>query len=484
MGMLIPVLAVPVVPGDKFHLSNQALVRFMPLIAPVMHRFNVTFHSWFVPNRLVWDNWEDFIVDKKTGGLSPVMPTLRVDSDGTNYSRLLNFMGIPDPTLNPGAVKDETINAMPFAAYQLIYNEFYRDENLVPEVDWSLVDGDNSANLDLYKLRLRAWMHDYFTSALPFAQKGDPVLIPGNIADAHVKISRYPNVPPDPEVFTDTSNWNSSISTAYPNVQAGIPAPVGDFRDGELFSDNSGTTSTNVSDLRIAVRLQEFLEKLARGGSRYIEMIKGIFGVISKDSRLQRPEYIGGSSSPVVISEVLNTTGTTTAAQGTMAGHGVSVTNGKSGSYFASEYGQIITIMNIQPTTQYQQGIPRYFSEVDSFTQQYFPDFANLGEQHIANRELFAYVANAGDPFGYTPRYSHYKYMSNRVCGQMADTLAFWTEGRIFASTPLLNQAFIECIPDDRIFAVQDPMEDNLVVQVYNEVKAMRPMPYFGTPSL
>lgn len=480
MGDLIPVYIEDLVPGDKFHLSQQALVRFMPLVSPVMHRFDVTFHSWFVPKRLLWEGWNDYITDTKTAGLLPAPPFISID--GTNETKLSDYMGIPPKATIPGATSHENINAMPFAAYQMIYNEFYRDENLVSPVDFSLVDGANTTNItELLTLRKRAWEHDYFTSALPFVQKGDPVSLPLNFYDVPVRRDD----PTDPTGLTTVATTLGSNPLAIAN-EPPVPEPGGPNIQ-ELYAQTSVLSgTTNVNDLRRANALQRWLEKLARGGSRLSEMIRGVFGVTPKDASLQRPQYIGGSKSPVIISDIEQTSqdigGTT--PQGNLAGKGTSVADGQTSSYFADEHGFIITVLSIMPRSAYQQGIDKMYLKIGSNTEHYFPDFANIGEQPILNKELYAYQGATGEEtFGYTPRYSEYKYRSSRVSGQFRTTLDFWHEGRIFASLPLLNQAFIDCIPDTRIFAVTDPNEDHMAVQVYNEVKAVRPMPKFGTPS-
>ena len=229
--------------------------------------------------------------------------------------------------------------------------------------------------------------------------------------------------------------------------------------------------------------MQEWLEKNARGGTRYIESILSHFGVKSSDARLQRPEYITGVKSPVIISEVLNTTGEDGGLpQGTMAGHGIAVSSGKSGSYYCEEHGFIIGIMSILPKTAYQQGIPKQFLKKDTLDY-YFPSFANIGEQEVKNNELFAYTASAEDTFGYVPRYAEYKYMPSRVAGDFRTTLDYWHLGRIFETQPALNQTFIECKPENttRIFAVEDGT-DPLFCHVLNKIQAVRPMPKFGTP--
>jgi len=236
-----------------------------------------------------------------------------------------------------------------------------------------------------------------------------------------------------------------------------------------------------MNDLRRAEALQKWLEANARGGTRYSEHIRHMFGVFSSDKRLQRPEYITGSTSPIVISEVLNTTGTADLPQGNMSGHGLGVTQGYQGSYYCEEHGWIIGILSVMPKTAYQQGIPRMYTR-ETPLDYAWTQFANIGEQEISQQELYGYTTDPGT-FGYLPRYSEYKYMPSRVAGDFQSTLDFWHMGRIFGNVPSLNQAFVECDPTFRIFAVEDE-SDHLWCHHLNKVSAFRLLPKYGTPRL
>jgi hypothetical protein len=478
MGELVPVLVQECVPGDSWQIGCDSLIRFAPLIAPVMHRIDVSVHYFFVPNRILWENWEKFIVDANTQLVAPFISTelLKPWNGGEPLARFADYLGVP-PISNTQT--SANINALPFAAYQCIYNEYYRDQNLIPPISYQLNNGDNSSQIAvLSKMRNRAWEHDYFTSSLPWAQKGAAVDIPlGTInGDAEVYINNLVG----PTTLTGT--------TVSPVVQNQLSTVVG---NNELFAhlDDLQVGATTINDLRRAFRLQEWLEKNARGGTRYIENILMHFGVKSSDARLQRPEYITGVKTPVVISEVLNTAGTfsgqtaTSPVQGNMAGHGVAVTTGKYGNYFCEEHGYIIGIMSVMPKTAYQQGIPKTFLKNDPLDF-FWPSFAHIGEQPVQNQEIMAYSgAVAEQTFGYVPRYSEYKFNPSRVAGDFRTTLDYWHLGRKFANLPALNQTFIECTPEQcaRIFAVQNET-DNLYMQILHKIRAVRPMPKFGTP--
>lgn len=477
MGQLVPIMCMEAVPGDKFNISCESLIRFAPLVSPVMHRMDVTMHYFFVPNRILWPNWESFITNGQTGtspGPVPAFPFITMDAG--NYTDLADYLGIPTPI----GANTENISALPFAAYQKIFNEYYRDQNLVTAVIDQLVDGDNTASAALLNIQRRCWEHDYFTASLPFAQKGDSVEIPLGTVEL------------DP-----TTQGTAQLVRNALDHSLSANAPLSALTSGELGEDTiidvekvidpNGTLivePTTINDLRRAFKLQEWLEKNARGGTRYIEHILSHFGVKSSDKRLQRPEYITGTKSPVVISEVLNTTGTTELPQGNMAGHALSVTSGQYGNYYCEEHGYIIGIMSILPKTAYQQGIPKHFLKTSDPFQYFWPSFANIGEQEVLKKELYAFQGAPGsDTFGYVPRYAEYKFENSRVAGDFRTSLNFWHMGRIFDAAPSLNSDFVLSDPTTRIFAVEAEDENPIYAHVYNKIKAVRKMPKFGTPA-
>lgn len=495
-----------VVPGDKVKINVENMLRFAPLLAPLMHRVNITTHFYFVPNRILWPGWEDFIT-----GESEDAPPFITNVNGLTAGSLGDYLGMPIGTTN-------TFNpsAFPIAAYAKIYDEYYRDQNLVTEVFSELVAGDTgNTNTSNYGALLsgnpllRAFMHDYFTSCLPWPQKGDNVLLPlGTFDDVNVDLDIVG--PPNAGMIVRDGNGDPLYDTGADirlsvedgdstGTLVGWNTTVGHVQgfidpNDNLIAKTSEleAQASDINTVRRAFRLQEFLERNARAGTRYFENILAHFGLRSPDSRLQRPEYIGGAKQVMTISEVLSTAETIEFDSndalnpvGQMAGHGVSYGNGRKFSYRAQEHGWIMGIINVQPVTAYQQGLHRMYSRNDRLDY-YWPSFANIGEQAVLNKEV--YVDQAGtqdDTFGYVPRYAEYKYVNSRVAGEMATTLDFWHLGRKFSTAPALNQTFIECDPDDndRIFAVQDGSHE-IYAHVYNKIGAVRPMPKFGIPTI
>lgn len=485
MGYLVPCMMQEIVPGDSFRVNTEVMVRFAPLLAPIMHRVNVWVHYFFVPNRLIWDEWEDFVTGGRLGTSLPVHPTVSYETARQTrfvQGTLADYLGIPvcgtDPITNP-----ISLSALPFRAYTLCYDEYFRDQNLTASVDISKASGAMSAPEQdkIMILRKRAWEKDYFTSALPFAQRGGAVEVPGspNYKATTDIISPTPPTVANPYVVGAPVVGNSSkLANATGNVRV----------------ENLESIGVDVNELRRSIRLQEWLEKNARGGARYVEQILSHFGVKSSDARLQRPEYLGGGKTPVVISEVLATSTlpgdveSNPIPQGNMAGHGVSFGSRNGFKRSFEEHGFVVGLMSVLPRTAYQQGIDKMWSRFDKFDY-YWPEFANIGEQEVMQREIY-YDPDSGpvadSTFGYQSRYAEYKYKPSTVHGSFRSDLAFWHMGRIFASAPALNESFIEADPTIRIFAV-DPEASgtySMWCHMYNRVDALRPMPYFGTPTL
>lgn len=494
MGDLVPVFMQEVIPGDKFQVRTEQLIRFQALKSPMMHRVDVSTHFFFVPYRLIWSEFEKFITGGEDGTDNPVFPTLSANYDPLTLKSMLgigtlaDYLGYPslqiDGLTGSTSLPVEQFSALPFRAYQTIYNEYYRDQNLTSKVEVSKNSGNvaiqpgspgsTTYNTVIWRMRKRAWQKDYFTSALPWAQRG-------------------------PQASMPAGQQNILVGTIYGEKQvlAG-PGTGGGFQLRTLDGTNpaasgagvsfktDGTSASTINDLRRAYRLQEWLEKNARGGSRYIEQIFSHFGVKSSDARLQRPEYLGGSKNPIVISEVLQQSQSSQdSALGTMAGHGITASSNKPWSRYFEEHGIVLGIMSVTPRPAYMQGLPKIFNKFDKFDY-FWPEFAHIGEQEIKNKELY-YAPNGinnDKTFGYTPRYAEYRYVPDTVHGTMLTTLDFWHMAQKYSSQPNLNTSFVECNPTQRVFAVTDPSVNKLIAQVYHDFKAIRPIPKFATPLL
>ena len=501
MGQLIPVMCDEVVPGDTFKISNQAVARFAPLVAPVMHEVNLFTHYFFVPYRLLWEDWENFITGGKDGDFAAVPPheySLGVSDKGT----LWDYLGFP--------VIDDTslgVNAFPFRAYNLVWNEYYRDENLDDEVD-----------IDNRKILYRRWRKDYFTSAFLSTQRGDQMGIKfnafitglpesrvfeqllihlnrgdvrGDVSDQLYNLEQrlLAVTPPNPN---DQNAQNQSIYGATSNSPVGTPY-VTHFSSEIANLDNNlrsyftdlgiSSNAVSIADLRLAVQIQRFKELNMRSGYRYTEFLKAHFGVAPTDARLDRPEFIGGSRSPILFNEVLQTSSTDSVSpQGNMAGRGITADRNFIGKYRVPEFGCIIGIVSVMPRANYQQGVNRQWSRLTRYDY-YFPEFAHLSEQAILFKELYADGSSRDNVvWGFQGRYNEMRYKPSLVTGQMRDTFDYWHLGRKFANPPSLNSSFIECKPDKRIFASQT--EPGIYLWYANHIKAARPLPKNPTPGL
>lgn len=513
MGKLTPMLLQEMLPGDRVKISTQQLVRLAPLVSPVMHEVNVFNHQYFVPHRIIYEDWEKFITGDQDPDTMPIFPMIK--NLPVQVGSLADYLGLPITNYKEGRPGGnqlpEYVSLLPFVAYGYIYNEYYRDQNLID--DWTermkasvfgfplksgLYDyNDESTKNDfdelLGALRDRAWQHDYFTSALPFAQKGQAVQIP---LVGEVPLGYRPDGAPtqanyiDGDPYTDTAKVNIGYSpgeSVLTSDSSGRPEFVSLDVSGQHYVNfEDGTDSTTIQDLRRAFSLQRWLEKNARAGTRYVETLLAHFGVKSSDARIQRPEYLGGNMSPIVISEVLQTSESAETAQANMAGHGLNVGNSGVISKFFEEHGYMIGITSIMPKTAYQQGIPRHWSKSDRFDH-YWPEFEHIGEQEILNKEIYADPNTQlnNEVFGYIPRYAEYKFNSSTVHGDFRGTLEFWHMGRVFANRPQLNEDFINAKPTNRIFAVEDqPDYGTIYVHMFHNINAKRKMSYFSDPGL
>lgn len=511
-GELVPIMCKPVVPGDKFRVNTEMLVRLAPLVAPMMHRVDVFTHYFFVPNRLLWNQWEDFITKGVDGSDAPAFPTIsfgsviNTDEGHRNFGdgSLWDYLGLPSinqignavfKVQSPNGVKAPIgykVSALPFRAYHLIYNEYYRDQNLTPVFEFSLDGGDSSlgsvAN-PFFFLHRRAWEKDYFTSALPWVQRGPEVTVPvqgsGENLDITLKNKAADQYFVSSSDSRPTGNLEVVNGVLFANHESSSTS-VGAYLSPDNFQVNVDELGVNINDLRTSNALQRWFERNARSGSRYIEQILSHFGVRSSDARLQRPQFLGGGRTPISVSEVLQTSATdSTSPQANMAGHGISAGVNHGFTRYFEEHGYIMGIMSIRPRTGYQQGVPKDFRKFDNMDF-YFPEFAHLGEQEIKNEELYLnqYDADNEGTFGYTPRYAEYKYSQNEAHGDFRGNMAFWHLNRIFTSKPNLNTTFVECNPSNRVFATAETSDDKYWVQIYQDIKALRLMPKYGTPML
>ena len=469
MGQLIPVMCDEVVPGDFLKIGNQSVVRFQPMIAPILHEVNVYVHYFFVPYRLLWDDWEDFITGGITGDETPVMLTW-TPPNRSMYS-LWDYLGFPLDIIPSGC--DPL--AFPMRAYHMIYNEYYRDETLQAEVD-------DSSQVILN----RNWEKDYPTSALPWQQRGTgPALPIAGTANAEWPLSRFTSGSHDAGTGLTESGSDANFNLASETVITREQYKA--LMDANTV-DLSTASTFDIADLRLAFQIQKWMERNARCGARYTEFLQSHFSVSPRDERLQRPEYIGGTKSPIIVSEVLQTSSTDTESpQGNMAGHAISVNEGYAGKYHVKEYGLIMGIMSVMPRSVYaSQGVPRQWIKRTKFDF-FFPEFVNLSEQAIENAEICAVNNNATHNtglFGYQGRYDELRQKNNMICGAMRSTFDYWHLARIFnpASPPALNSNFITCVPDKRIFAVENV--PGLIVHFSNLIKAFRPLPLSAEPGL
>lgn len=477
MGQLIPVLMMEAVPGDHFQIGVELVIRMMPMVAPLLHEVSAFVHYFFVPNRLTWTSWEDFI----TGGVAGTDATSMItwtptggavtNDDGTattdnGVASLWDYMGFPTGVIPTGFVP----TALTRRGYNLIWNLYYKDQTL---------DTDNS--LDEVKVMQRRWERDFFTSALPWQQRGTAPALPVT-GSAVWGAGMFANGSP-------TGTWASS-TVADNKLFVNGATPLQNAKD--FFAANTVSLTTfNVSDLRLAFQTQKWLERNARGGYRYIEQLKDHFGVAPRDERLQRPEYIGGCRMPVMMSEVLQTsaTGLTggSTPQGGMAGHGLAAGRDMCASYRVLEHGIVYGILSIMPRSVYSQGVPRPWVKTTKFDY-YFPEFAHLSEQPVMRGELYADGVSGDNNtiFGYQGRWNELRYIPSQVMSLMrpgvSGSLSFWHISRNFGSAPALNSTFVKCVPRKDYLAA--PSQPACIVNVGNLVKAVRLLPQESDPGL
>lgn len=507
-GDLVPFFVDEILPGDTFQMNATVFSRLATPLKPIMDNIYQDVHFWFVPSRLVCSFWAQFMGERVNPDDDPndyTIPVVGVDLNAQTPKSLAQYMGIP---VSPG-VSGFNVSVLPFRAYGLIYNEWYRDQNLQDSVVFGtagvIAADETLANGACLKRNKR---HDYFTSCLPWPQKGDPVTIPlgdqaalggrapisgiggytGYTAVGGIDIQQTatPQNVVNSGLASGIAQFGLITQGTGTNSRPEIWAELDDARS-TAYADLSSATAVTINDLRTAFQIQRLLERDARGGTRYIEKIFSNFGVRSDDARLQRPEFLGGGTTRINVNPIAATVATESEPQANLAAYGTGVARGGFNKSF-TEHGYVIGIISARADLTYQQGINRMWTR-RTLHEFYWPTLAHLGEQAVFNYEIFISTdSEVNDAvFGYQERYAEYRYKPSMITGLFnsgqASSLDVWHLSQDFASTPALNSAFItEDPPIDRVIAV--PSEPHFLCDMWLSLQCTRPMPVFSVPGL